>query len=231
VLNKKEQAMKLRLNGRSYNEINEKLGIPKSTLSDWFKDIVLSKDARKRLDDRVREGGLSVLLKRNKMQTHLAQARAKKNSKKAEKEIRRISKYELCILGASLYWAEGYKKLKVIDGKERTAHTISFLNSDPDMIKLFMRFLIEILEIEKENIKAIMRIYKGIDNRSALKYWSRVTGLNRNNFRKSLYLVSLSSLGKRPFNRLPYGTLQLEVANTEKFHYLLGLIEGIKKMV
>jgi hypothetical protein len=231
VLNKKEQALKLRLKGCSYNEINKKLGIPKSTLSGWFKNIVLSKEAQTRLNNRITEGGLSTLIKRNKMQTYLAQARAKENSRKAEREIRKISKYELCILGAALYWTEGYKKLKVIDGKERTSHTISFLNVDPYMIRLFIRFLKETLEIKKEDIKAIMRIYKGINEQVALKYWSGVTELNEKNFRKPLYLISLSSFGKRPFNRLPYGTLQLEVASTEKFHYLLGLIEGIKKMV
>ena len=39
----KNQALKLRLLGKSYNEINKALGVPKATLSDWFADLQLSK--------------------------------------------------------------------------------------------------------------------------------------------------------------------------------------------
>ena len=40
---KKEEAIKLRKQGFSYNEIKNKLGVPKSTLSGWFRDILLTK--------------------------------------------------------------------------------------------------------------------------------------------------------------------------------------------
>lgn len=65
-------ALKLRLDGKSYNEIHAELGVPKSTLSFWFRDLVLSDEARRRLEKRVRAGIAKGLVKRNKMQTHLA---------------------------------------------------------------------------------------------------------------------------------------------------------------
>ena len=33
----KKKAISLRLSGKSYNEISTKLGVPKSTLSSWFR--------------------------------------------------------------------------------------------------------------------------------------------------------------------------------------------------
>jgi len=42
------------------------------------------------------------------------------------------------------------------------------------------------------------------------------------------YLVSISSKRKRPFNRLPYGTVQIRINNTQKFHHIMGWIEWMK---
>jgi hypothetical protein len=33
----------------------------------------------------------------------------------------------------------------------------------------------------------------------------------------------------RPKNRLPYGTIQVIVANTKLFHRLMGIIDGVKE--
>ncbi len=224
---KKKEAMKLRLNGRSYNEINKKLGIPKSTLSGWFKDVVLNKEANNRLKRRMKQGSLH-LIKRNKTQTHLAWKRARKAQAEAKKEIGKLSKRDLMLIGVALYWGEGYKKLVVRGGKKRTWHNISFSNTDPGMIRIYIKFLNDILDISTENVKARMRLFEHINESRALNYWIKSTGLLKSNFQKTTYAVSISSQRRLPFNRLPYGTLCVEVANTNKFHRILGLIEGMK---
>ena len=120
--------------------------------------------------------------------------------------------------------------MRITDGIERTGHAISFVNADPDAVRIFIRFLIEEMHVDKKDILINMRLYKTIDEQSAKKYWEKVTGLSDKNFRsKTTYLVSGASKGKRPTNRLPYGTIQVEVYDTEKFHRLLGWIEGAKK--
>jgi hypothetical protein len=43
-----------------------------------------------------------------------------------------------------------------------------------------------------------------------------------------MYPSSTASSGKRPKNRLPYGTVRVIVSDTKLFHKLLGLIEGLK---
>ena len=65
-------ALRLRLTGNSYNEIQHALGVPKSTLSGWFKDVVLSDTARTRLASRANIG-TAMLIKRNKIQTQKTQ--------------------------------------------------------------------------------------------------------------------------------------------------------------
>lgn len=225
----KKRALALRLQGYSYNEINHELGVAKSTLSSWFAKTVLSEEARKRLDKRVAEGSMRGLLKKNKQQTDDAWKRATLVRAEARKEITILSKYELLLMGVALYWAEGYKKLLIKNGRERTSHTIGFTNSDPEMVRLFLRFLIEILEIPKSKISVSVRLFNHMNKESVLKYWRGITNLEEKNFQKPLFVISKSSLGKRPYNRLPYGTIQLVVGDTRKFHKIMGWIEGVQK--
>lgn len=221
------RALRLRLAGKSYNEICDTLGVPKSTLSSWFKRVVLSDVAKTRLASRANIG-TAMLIKRNKMQTHKAEQRAREMRTSAKKKIPVLTKRDLLIIGAVLYWAEGYKRLHIRDGKERMSHTINFVNADPAMVKVFVRFLQEILEVSPDEIHLTMRLYPHINEKSALKYWTEATGLLDPRFHPTTHMISSASQGKRPYNRLPYGTLQVAVYETAKFHYLLGLIEGVQ---
>ncbi len=225
----KEKALALRLKGRSYNEINQLLGIPKSTLSGWFSNVHLSDSAHRRLQKRVEEGSARGLVKHNKKQTHLARQRANKIRADAAKKIQKLGKQNLLLLGAALYWAEGYKRPIVYKGRERTYHPVSLSNSDPKLICLFIRFLKEICEVENEKILAQVRLYQHMNEEVVLKYWQDVTGIPKTQFMKHYYGVSKSSLSKRPYNRLPYGTIQIRVTNTKVFHQIMGYIEGLEK--
>lgn len=227
---KKNEAMKMRMVGRSYNEIHATLGIPKSTLASWFSNMVLSDAAHARLQGRVKAGS-RYFIKRNKMQTKLAWDRARKTQREASAEIPPMSRSDILLVGTALYWAEGYKRLLVRDGKERPGHVIGFVNSDAAMIRMFIRFLRECLDTPVEKIKVHMRLYDHMNETQMRTYWVAETGLLPERFGKTTRLVSISSQRKKGFNRLPHGTLQVEVYETEKFHRILGWIEGMKKRI
>lgn len=221
-------AFKMRIQGKSYNEINAVLGVPKSTLSGWFNGLVLSDAAQARLKARTLQGTINAFVKRNKLQTHHAKIRARDSHAQGRKEVESLSRKELMVVGAALYWAEGYKRLRIRDGKERVGHPIAFVNSDPEMIRIFLRFLYEVMNIDSERVTVSMRLYPHIGEEAAYKYWMNCSGLPRTQFRKTTYLISGASKGIRPYNRLPWGTLHIQVSDTQKFHHLLGLIEGVK---
>lgn len=227
--NLRQEAIRLRLKGRSFSEIYEELGIAKSTLSGWLKDVVLSDGALLRLQGRVRQGTLNGLVKRNKLQTAVAQKRAGELRSVSKSLVIKLNKKDLLLLGAALYWAEGYKRPIVRYGRELTSHSISFVNADPHMIKAFVSFLKVILNIPSEKIILYMRLYPQINELHARRYWKGVTGLPSSCFRKASFLITNASKGHRPSGRLPYGTLQIHVADTAKFHTLMGFIEGVKK--
>jgi hypothetical protein len=224
----KEQALKLRLSGNSYSQINKKLGIPKSTLSDWFSSLEISEKARRKILIRSRQKSLAGLLKRNKNQTALAIKRKAKIRRKAKLEIPKISRQDIFFLGLSLYWGEGYKRPIKKNGRELTSHPVSLTNSDPELIKVFLRFLKEICLVPEEKIRADIRIYEHQNEEDLLSFWANATGIDKKKFGKSHYGVSKSSLGKRPFNTLPFGTVKISVNDTRLFHRIMGWIEGLK---
>lgn len=226
----RKEAFKLRKAGWSYNEIQKELGVAKSTLSSWFSNLVLSPEAVERLKQR-KNMGTRALMKRNKQQTHWAYNRAKQKQAFGIARVaeQNFSNRDLLLIGAALYWGEGYKKIKFRDGKERTSHPISFVNADPQMIKMFISFLKTILKANDTDIVLTMRLYDHMNENRARQYWRSVTNLSDTNFRKSTWLISGASKRKRSRDSLPHGTLQVALYSTDKFHELTGMIEGLKK--
>lgn len=225
----RHKAIRMRLEGKSYSEIQRVLmGISKSTLSLWLKDVILSDDASKKIRERTRERSLRGLLKRNKNQTALAIRRRDQAQKSARAEIKNISYENLFFIGIALYWAEGYKRPKMKNGRELTGHPISLTNSDPKLVKTFIEFLIKVCKVPRERITANVRIFQHLNEISTLKYWSETLGLSLKNFTKTYVGTSRSSMNKKPFNRLPYGVIQIRINNTPLFHRIIGWIDGVK---
>jgi len=225
----RNEAFKLRRQGWSYNEINKKLGIPKSTLSGWFSNLVLSDKAQDRL--KKRKGlGTETLIKRNIAQTHTARERANKIRKSGISEVSniKISKEILLIIGVCLYWGEGYKRAKHRNGRILYNHPIQLTNSDPAMARAFVKFLNEIMEVPLESIKMSLRLYDHINENEALEFWLKATGLPCTCYQNTTRLVSISSQRKKPYNSLPFGTVELRMNDTERFHQLMGWLEGLK---
>ncbi len=226
---KREQALKLRLGGKSYTEIQRAIGVSKSTLSGWLAQVILSAKLKQEIEARARPKSLAGLLKHNRGQTIKAKSRMLETRRQAAIEIKMLTQKDLLLIGAALYWAEGYKRSKIKNDKEITNHPVSLTNSDPKLVQIFLRFLREYCRVPEESIRADIRIYEHQNAEYLLDYWSSITRIRKEKFGKLYYGISKSSMGKRPFNRLPYGTIQIRVNNTPLFHQIMGWIAGIEK--
>jgi len=80
---------------------------------------------------------------------------------------------KLKIAGIMLYWAEGYKNL----GKQVRGGTIDLANSDPEMIKLFLKFLREICGVDEDRLRVFLYCYTNQNVDSLKKYWHKITGI------------------------------------------------------
>lgn len=95
--------------------------------------------------------------------------------------------------GTLLYWCEGSKR-------ERDRR-VEFVNSDPKMTAIFMRYL-RAKGIDEGRIRARMTIHRQDDEQRCKNYWKRVTSLNYSNFISTV--VKETSITRKP---LPYGTV------------------------
>ena len=225
----KFKAYKLRMRGRSYAEISRLLKVPKSTLSSWFADLEIPSESKARILKRVHDLSLNGLLARNKSQTEQAEKRASDINSAARKSIGPLSRRDVFMVGLSLYWAEGYKRPIIKNGKVRTYHPVRITNSDPNIIRLYMRFLREVCDVADERITANFRYFEHQDEVQLLNFWQKVIKIPYSGFRKSSKQISISSQRKRPFNVLPYGVLQVSVNDTKLYHKIMGWIDGVSQ--
>jgi len=215
-----QKAYQLRLKGKSYGEIKRALGIPKSTLSSWFKNLELPPAAQKLLEEKGRVAR-KQLTAFNRRRTKAIQVENQKITQQALSEIHSLSKYELLLIGAALYWGEGWKSERSNKG------SVEISNSDPYFIALFARFLKEVLAVPKEKLKVSILVHPKINAQSATTFWSKVTGIPRERF-GVVHQTSRASKGKRPRNSLPYGTLRMRAHSRQKFFQIKGWIDGLK---
>ncbi|MCX6766981.1 MAG: helix-turn-helix domain containing protein [Candidatus Moranbacteria bacterium] len=220
----KLQVIELRKQGLSYNEISRKLSVPKSTLSCWLSDIELSQKAKDRISARVHEGSIAGLLKRNKNQTILAQKRANEIRRLAKIETLGLLSNKLFLTGISLYWAEGYKKGAY--GSKWKA--VDFANSDPDLVRIMMKFFRKVCRVEDNKIKIQLIAHKNVNIKKAIRFWSNLTKIPENQFIKTCCAVSIYSKGKRNGNSLTHGTVHIRINNVKLFFRIIGWIDGLK---
>ena len=196
----KNQAIVLRRQGKSYNEIAQKLSVPKSTLHYWFRDKTWSVKVKRHLTEAARQESK----KRMKILGNLGkQKRAAlylECRKRAEKEFKQFKKETLFLSGLCLYWGEGDSKLE--NGRIRIA------NSDPLMLRLFYLFLGQYLPELLPKAKIYLVLYKDLEENACQKHWSVQVGVPLDKFIKSSYII-----GRSPTKRLAYGIGTLLVSS------------------
>ena len=177
---KKETAIELRKKGFSYSEIQKKIKTPKSTLSFWLKTIQLTDYQIQKLKD-----------KRKKIAKENSENRSFKIEKQIEeiknssaKDVGQISKRELWLMGIILYWLRR--------NKNDARNGVMFASSEPELIKLFLKWLKQIGGITEEEIKfdIFLKKKKAVSDeaiRRTVRYWSFITDVPKERFLEHIY--------------------------------------------
>ena len=127
------KARELRGQGLAYKEIAAELGVSKSSVSLWVRDI--PRPERLSYEECAKRQAAAVdaywsIERQRREEAKVAISEA------AAREIGHLSDRDILIAGAVAYWCEGAKNKPY-----RRYDRIDFINSDPRMIKLFLRFL------------------------------------------------------------------------------------------
>ena len=219
----KIKAILLRKKGEGIGDIAREIKVSKSIASKWCRDIVLTPKQIDILHKKMMvgsyKGRMMFLEKVRKARKEEMMALAKEGIR----EIGNISRRDLLIGGAALYWAEGTKSLN--------AEQSSFSNSNPRMIIWIMKWFEKIFGVTKERFIIQVRINKLHKKRikEVEQYWSNVTGLPLNQFTKTILINSIAKKVYSDNNH--YGTVRVSIRKgTQIRRKIIGFIEGLSKM-
>jgi hypothetical protein len=174
----KAEATKRRKLGGSIREIEKDLGIPRSTLSGWFKNIVLKQKIQYKLTERrlqsLIEARKLAVLRHNelkKVRIRLAQEEALKCLLGLDLQNEAIVNLAL----AMLYLGEGGK----------TSDETILGSSSPLILKFFIKVLINYYKIKPSKISCSLHLRFDQDSEEQKQYWSQQLNLPILNFRTS----------------------------------------------
>ena len=221
ILSLKEKAINYRKKGYSYNMISKKIGVNKSTLSNWLNKMSFSPN--KEVIRRIGSAKLkSALFKHNQKMEEITEMR-----NLAEKELGKITERDLWLLGIGLYLGEGNKSYE----------SIGFSNSDPKTIKILVLWFKKNCNLKNENFNPYIHTYPDNNIEKTVNYWSKITGIPKKQFGKTFIDKRTNkSIIKR--KTLPNGTIDLRIRSYGEKEFgrrlhrrIMGWIESAVKQI
>jgi len=169
----RERARELRTQGLDYEKIAGALGVSKSSVSLWVRDLPIpSRLSYEECRRRAAEGAHRYWAAERPVR---AAARAA-TCAAAAAQIGPLTDRELLIAGAIAYWCEGGKS-KSYTRSDR----VIFINSDPALIRFFLRFL-DVAGAPRTSLRFRVYIHEKADVEEAQRFWQDVTGATADQF-------------------------------------------------
>jgi hypothetical protein len=163
----------LRADGLTYDEIKHVTGASTGSLSLWLRDIP-------------RDPARAEARRLARYRAACDRSRAKRHTARAEliasaaEEIGAVTDRELFLVGLGLYWAEGSKSKPW-----RIYDRIVFINSDPSIITVFMRWL-ALLGVSRDHCHYHVAIHETADVPAAEEYWATLVGVSATTFTRPI---------------------------------------------
>ncbi len=217
------RAHDLRKRGKSIADIATTLGVSKSTVSYWCRDIPLSKKAIETLAQKSKNAGTKGLLVASENKRRDRGIRTALAYTAGKSDIAQLSDRDILCVGLGLYWGEGYKK-----GNDE----FGFTNSDPLIILFFIQWVHKIYRVDTSDL--ILRVSINMQHAYRVstveKYWSLLTGIPLKQFTKTSLIKTTSKKIYKNSND-HYGTLRIKVRRGANLRRrILGSIQALQSL-
>jgi len=203
-LREQQQARLLRSRGLPLAEIASRLGVSKSSVSLWVRDVEFAPLPR---PARGRRRAPNALQRRR-------QAEIDRLLEEGRSRIGRLSEREFLVAGVALYAGEGAKE----DGRVR------FVNSDPRMVVLFCSWLRHFYEIDESRLRIALYLHQGLDLLAAMAYWSALTGIPEGQFTKPYRALPDPSIRRA---KHVHGCIAVSYSCSATHRSVMGLVRAL----
>jgi transcriptional regulator with XRE-family HTH domain len=198
-----EEARRLRAQNLTLAEIAKRLGVSKSSVFLWVRDVPFT-PSKRRYGPRRRP--------------HPAHLRKLEEIERLNEEgrlrIGTLSGHAFFAAGISLYAGEGSK----------TEGSVRFANTDPTMMRFFATWLRAFFDIDEARLRVRVYLHEGLDLDAAEAHRSDVTGVPRTQFRKAYRAVPDPSIR---LNKHEFGCGYLEYSCTRTHRAVMGLVRAL----
>ncbi|MDD5433278.1 MAG: hypothetical protein PHE77_01300 [Candidatus Pacebacteria bacterium] len=126
------------------------------------------------------------------------------------KKLKSRDDFKLFYTSIGLYLGEGDKRNK---------HNVKLVNSEPYIVRIFLRFLREICGVNERKIRASLNIFNDVDLQRAVDFWVKSIGIKREQLTG---VIVRESRGGTYKNKSKYGTLSIYVSNIKLKNILIS---------
>ncbi len=214
-IKEREKVVGLRRKGFSYNQIRRLVNVSKSTLSNWLSGMPLSHD--------------QIQLLRGKNPKRIEKFRETMKRKRiaeenvvfeeVKKQYGSLSRRERILAGLYLYWGEGTKSAPC---------TVAVANTDPDVLKFFLRWLNE-FGVKNNQVSVVLHLYKDMDYDVERVFWSKYLKVPQSCFKKPYIKDSkLSDLTYK--NGFGHGTCNVRYFKKDLYLFIRASLRMIRDM-
>jgi hypothetical protein len=210
----RDEARRLRREeGLSLKAIATRLGVAKSSVSLWVREIELTPEQQKWLATQSHMHPRQVLARRMLIEQHRANRIAAQLQ--GREQARRGDPFHAA--GCMLYWGEGSK----------ARNSAQLTNADPEVLRFFVRFVRTYFAVSDETFRVTCNLFADhVAHQSEIEqFWLNQLDLPRESLRKSTVNVYSKYSFKKRANRLPYGTCRVTVCRTSIVQHIFGAIQ------
>lgn len=198
----REEARRLRALGRTMPDIAGALGVSRSSVSLWTRDVAVELGPR-----RLRPRAPNAL-------ERAKQAEIEHLLEEGRRRIGHLSEREFLVAGAALYAGEGTKA----DG------IVNFANSDHRMIVLFCAWLRRFFDIDESRLRLRLYLHEGLDLEATMSYWSDLTDIPVDQF--GTVYRAVADMGIRR-NKHEHGCVSVRYSCTRTHRAVMGLVAAL----
>ena len=204
-LAEREKARELRAGGMSLLAIAQELGVSKSSVSLWVRDMDVTIEQRR--------GGWWT-----KGNPHPAtirkNAQIERMNQLGVERLGELDEQAFLAAGAALYAGEGSKT----DGE------VLFANSDPRLIVFFLVWFRRFFDVDESRLRVRLYLHDGLDLAAAIDYWSHLTAIPPAQFHKPYRAVADGSIRH---NKHEYGCVGVRYGCAGTHREVMGLVRAL----
>ena len=195
----KERARDLRAESWTLQAIASELGVSRSSVSVWVRDVRFEPKPRHRP------------IFRNPSSLHLAKlAQIEEMNQWGREQIGVLSEAAFLAAGVALYAGEGAKK----DG------SVNFANTNSEMVSFFCAWLRHFFEVDESRVRVRVYLHQGLDLDAAEEHWAKIVGVPRTQFNQPYRAVADPSIRK---NKHELGCVYVVYSCSKTHRGIMGL--------